>query len=124
MAEVQTIFNVKVKEKEMIDALQVFVRGFENRGRGEAIDRYLTEIGFSVELKVDGESDDLGGLIQTNVVYEDCLEETDPGIILGELREFTDFNGLWLQTRQFHLSEQSEYGRGDVEEDDETHDDE
>lgn len=108
----------------MIDALQVFVRGFENQGRGETIDRYLTEIGFSVELKVDGDSDDLGGRIETNVVYEDLLEETDPGIILGELRERTDFNGLWLQIRQFHLSDQSEYGRGDVEEDDETNDEE
>jgi hypothetical protein len=108
----------------MIDALQVFVRGFEDVERGEVIISYLTELGFRVKLAADGGSDSLGGLIETDVVYQDELQETDPGIILGELRERTDFNGLWLQTREFHLSDQSEYGRGDVEEDDETHDDE
>lgn len=95
----------------MIDALQVFVRGFENRGRGETISRYLTEIGFSVELKADGDSDDLGGLIQTNVVYEDHLEETDPETMLLELRRRTGFDALWLQTREFWLGEEGEYGR-------------
>ena len=86
----------------MIDALQVFVRGFEDVERGEVIISYLTELGFTVKLAADGGSDSLGGLIETDVVYQDELQETDPGIILGELRERTDFNGLWLQTREFH----------------------
>ena len=95
----------------MIDALQVFVRGFENRGRGETIDRYLTEIGFSVELKDDGDSDNLGGLIETNVVYEELLDESDPDTMLLELRRRTGFDALWLQTRKFWLGEEGEYGR-------------
>lgn len=97
----------------MIDALQVFVRGFEDGQRGEVIASYLTEIGFSVELKVDGDSDSLGGLIETNVVYQDGLQETDPETILRELRRRVGFDSLWLQTKEFQIANEAEYGRGD-----------
>ena len=103
----------------MIDALQVFVRGFEDGERGEAIVGYLKEIGFTVEDIFDGRSDSLGGLIKTDVVYQDHLEETDPDIIVVELRRRTEFDGLWLQTRKFQLADEGEYGRdGEDEEDD------
>lgn len=103
----------------MIDALQIFVRGFEDVQRGEAIVNYLTELGFTVEDIFDGDSDSLGGLIGTNIVFQDFLEETDPDIILAELRERTGFDGLWIQTREFGLAENGEYGRDEEEEDDE-----
>ena len=106
----------------MIDAMQVFVRGFENRFRGEEIHSYLTENGFSVELKVDGASDDLGGLIETNIVNEETLTETDPEAILLELRRRTGFDGLWIQTRKYSMVEDGEYGR--EQEDEEVSDDE
>lgn len=95
----------------MIDAMQVFVRGFKDRFRGEAIDSYLTENGFSVVLRVDGESDNLGGLIETNIVNEDNLTEADPEAILVELRQRTGFDGLWIQTRRFSMVDDGEYGR-------------
>ena len=95
----------------MIDAMQVFVRGFEDKDRGEVIASYLTENGFSIELKVDGASDNLGGLIETNIVNEDNLTETDPEAILVELRQRTGSDGLWIQTRRFSLVEDGEYGR-------------
>ena len=100
----------------MIDALQVFVRGFEGTERGEDIANYLTEIGFSVEDIFDGSSDSLGGLIETDDVYQDELAETDPDIILSVLRERTGFDGLWLQTREFRLAEEGEYGRDEDDE--------
>jgi hypothetical protein len=60
-----------------------------------------------------------GGLIETNIVYQDCLEETDPDAILLELRRRTGFDGLWIQTREFRLAEEGEYGRDEEEEDEE-----
>ena len=71
----------------------------------------LTELGFTVEEAFAGDSDSLGGLIETNIVYQDCLEKTDPDAILLELRGRTGFDGLWLQTREFQLAEEGEYGR-------------
>ncbi len=97
----------------MIDALQVFVRGFEEVERGKAICGYLTGNGFEIEDFLDGDSDDLGGLIETNIVQQDSLLQTDPGTILTHLRQFTGFDGLWLQTREFHLEDDGEYGRDD-----------
>lgn len=99
----------------MIDALQVFVRGFEDQQRGGVIRDYLNDLGFTVQLAADGESDSLGGLIETDVVYQDHLEETDPDAILLELRCRTGFDGLWLQTRAFQLADEGEYGRDNQE---------
>ena len=100
----------------MIDALQMFVRGFDDGDRGEVIASYLTEIGFTVEDVFAGDSDNLGGLIGTNLVYQDELHETDPETILAELHERTGFDGLWIQTREFRLAEEGEYGRDEEEE--------
>ena len=100
----------------MIDALQIFVRGFEDGQHGEVIVSYLTEIGFTVGDKFDGDSDSLGGLIETDVVHQDHLEETDPDIILLALRRRTGFDSLWIQTREFRLAEEGEYGREEEEE--------
>lgn len=99
----------------MIDALQVFVRGFEDERRREVIASYLTELGFNVEDIFDSGTHNLGGLVGTNVVYQDELFEADPDAILVELRRRTGLRSLWLQVREFHLSEEREYGRGEHE---------
>lgn len=106
----------------MTEALQVFVRGFEDTSRGNVIRDYLTQIGFDVESYFTGEADDLGGLIETNVVHEDGLEQTDPELILFSLRKRTGFDGLWLQTREFEVANDGEYGRDDEDESEEISD--
>ena len=68
--------------------------------------------------RVDLVCHSLGGLIETNIVYQDNLEETDPDASLLELRRRTGFDGLWHQTREFQLAE-GEYGRDEDEKDDE-----
>lgn len=99
-----------------MDALQVFVRGFEDRQRAGAIRNRLTALGFQIEECFDGESDSLGGLIETNIVPQDNLDESDPDVILSMLREATGYDGLWLQTREFQLKDDGEYGRDGVKE--------
>ena len=97
----------------MIDALQVIVRGFEETERGNTICGFLTANGFEIETCFDGESDDLGGLIETNIVHQDDLCQSDPDVILAELRQRTGFSELWIQTREFELADDGEYGRDD-----------
>lgn len=90
----------------MIDAIQVFVRGFETQRSGEKIVEVLQEFGFSVTNCFDGQADSRGGLIETNICYEDHLE--------GDLNDIQKAifalapPGTFIQHRKFRLSSEGE----------------
>jgi hypothetical protein len=54
-------------------AIQLFVRGFHSEELGDKIIAKLQDIGFSVDLACAGESDDLGGIIETHITPVDQL---------------------------------------------------
>lgn len=90
----------------MIRALQVFVRGFQTQRSGEQIVEVLQDFGFTVTDCFDGTADDRGGLIETNVCYEDHLEGD-----LCAVREAVFAvapPGTFIQHREFRLRSEGE----------------
>ncbi len=90
----------------MIRALQVFVRGFETQQGGGKIVEVLQDFGFTVTDCFDGTADSRGGLIETNVCYEDHLE--------GDLNALQEAvfavapPGTFIQHREFRLRSEGE----------------
>lgn len=90
----------------MIRALQVFVRGFGTQWSGEKIVEVLQDFGFTVTDCFDGTADSRGGLIETNVCYEEHLEGD-----LDALREAVFAvapPGTFVQHRKFRLRSEGE----------------
>lgn len=90
----------------MIRAIQVFVRGFETQGSGQKIVEVLQRFGFTVTDCFDGRADSRGGLIETNLCYEDHLEGN-----LNALQEAVFAvapPGTFIQYRLFTLTDEGE----------------
>lgn len=90
----------------MIDAIQVFVRGFETQGNGERIVEVLQNFGFTVTDCFDGTADSRGGLIETAICYEDNLEG-DLNEIQGAVFAIAP-PGTFIQHRKFGLKSEGE----------------
>src|SRR5687767_14633692 len=78
--------NLTVKEK-IVDALQVFVRGFETTNLGDKLVAKLEDIGFRIVLKAAGDADSMGGIIETNIVSIIELDPDDVQAIRKALHE-------------------------------------
>lgn len=90
----------------MIDAIQVFVRGFETQSSGEKIVKVLQRLGFTVTECFDGQSDSRGGLIETAICYEDHLEGAFNA--LHEVVFALAPPGTFIQHRKFALRSEEE----------------
>src|SRR5690348_8319082 len=94
---------------KMSMALQVFVRGFETQTAGERIVKVLKNYGFSILECFDGESDDGGGVIETNICEAAFLDNDGD---LQPLRE-TVFAvappGTFIQYRSYMEDDEGEF---------------
>lgn len=88
-----------------MDALQIFVRGFESREAGQQVVTALNELGFEVQEAFDGTEDDRGGLIGTRIMPTDELETDDLDAIL-EAVALAD--GTFIQYRRYDLRDADE----------------
>lgn len=91
-----------------MDAIQFFVRGFGDRAAGQVAVEYLEQIGLTVRLCFDGDSDSEGGLIETGVADTDLLGVDDPGAVLADLRRLTGVPGVRLQVREYSVHDDYE----------------
>lgn len=92
----------------MIDALQVFVRGFETPAHGHRIVGVLEGHGFTVLCCFDGSSDDRGGLIETDIRDVGCLDGDGDLAALQELVFAVSPPGTFLQYRRYRLDDEGE----------------
>lgn len=65
----------------MSGALRVYVRGFESQANGEKIVAALERMGFDIKDAFDGDSDTLGGLIETGITPYDNLDFGDSEVV-------------------------------------------
>jgi len=54
-------------------AVEVVVRGFGSVGNGSKLQEALEEMYFHVRTNIDGSSDSMGGIIETEITKEDHL---------------------------------------------------
>lgn len=60
-----------------MDALQLFVRGFETTQLGDKLVTKLTDIGFQIAFQAAGDADSMGGIIETHITWVDHLDPND-----------------------------------------------
>jgi hypothetical protein len=89
----------------MAEAMQIFVHGFYQVERIEAITQYLLSIGFIVNDSFPIDCNEMGGLIETDITDIELVSEADPSKILLELRRRTECDGIWIDVRKFRLIE-------------------
>lgn len=53
-----------------MDALKVYVFGFQTQEKGEPIRTFLEEAGFAIVIAADADADSSGGCIETNIAPE------------------------------------------------------
>jgi len=83
-----------------MDALQIFVRGFETPEAAEKIVKELERMGFLVVANFDGRYDSRGGLIETAIQPADELETEDFDEIL---KAVAVTNNTFIQYRTYEL---------------------
>lgn len=88
-----------------VDALQVFVRGFETPKASEKIIKELERMGFLVVTNFDGRYDSRGGIIETAIQPADELETEDFDEIL---KAVADTNDIFIQYRTYELLDEGE----------------
>jgi hypothetical protein len=88
-----------------MDALQIFVRGFETREAGDQIIKILNELGFEIAEAIDGSGDTRGGIIGTRIMPTDELETDD----LDEIDEAVAVTDqTFIQYRKYRLHGEGE----------------
>lgn len=70
----------------MDDALYLAVTGFQTQVAGNKLIRALSETGFKIEFCADGESDSMGGIIETAITPTTALETDELGEIIQALQ--------------------------------------
>jgi hypothetical protein len=70
-----------------MDALQVFVRGFETAEAGDNLVEKLQDIGFQIAMRAGGGVDSLGGIIETYITPVIHLDPEDVEDIANEIYE-------------------------------------
>jgi len=95
----------------MAESMQIYVHGFYEQERIEAISQYLLSIGFIPNDSFPIDCSDLGGLIETDITDVELIDEADPIKILLELRRRTECDGIWIDVRKFRLDEEKRYGQ-------------
>lgn len=70
----------------MNDALCIAVTGFQTQVAGNKLIKVLNEIGLNVVFCADGESDSMGGIIETAIAPVVTLETDEPGTIVEALQ--------------------------------------
>ena len=93
----------------MNGALQVFVRGFETQAAGERIVKVLKNYGFSILECFDGESDDGGGVIETNICEAAFLDNNGDLNPLQETVFAVAPPGTFLQYRSYMEDDEGEF---------------
>ena len=88
-----------------MDALQVFVRGFETSEAAGKIVKELERMGFLVVTNFDGRYDSRGGIIETAIQPADELETEDIDEIL---KAVSVTNDTFLQYRTYELLDEGE----------------
>lgn len=88
-----------------MDALQIFVRGFETPEAGEKIVNELERMGFLVVTNFDGRYDSRGGLIETAIKPADELETEDFDEILKAVAVTND---TFIQYRTYEFLDEGE----------------
>lgn len=94
-----------------MDALQIFVRGFHSQEAGQKLASVLSDLGFELKDCFDGSSDDLGGLIETQIMDVNQLYECTPAEIKRRLYERAEID-VFVQHRTFTVVEDSTADQG------------
>lgn len=88
-----------------MNAVQVFVRGFQSSQNGDRIIKILEGLGFDIKESFDGTADSRGGIISTHIAPVDELETDN----LDEIREAVAVaEGTFIQYRTFRLGREGE----------------
>lgn len=92
-----------------MDAVQLFVRGFHDQETSNRIRAFIEgTVGFEVKVAIDGQSDSLGGIIETYITPVIELEIVDLEQIKKGIYQAANKPTVFVQWSKYEKTEDSE----------------